>query len=415
MRFLALLLLSTQALADELPIRASVDGWFGARYEDTSESAIDPTNRTLAIPRFGLFGDLRAGGKADLGAVQLSARLREEIVRGRVHFLSPAESIWDTETEFMVIDASATWTVNDYLILSAGGQNYQWGPAELLSPSNTIFHFIPGQRTLRWIEPARWIGRANLSVGSSWSLVAMIEALEQKESTFIADVPFKPIALLKAEYRAETGNHYVGATASQTVSRMFHWGEYGSYSILEGFSVYGDLRHSVGSESWYPVVNPDTTISMLQSERDSDDLFTLAIFGLRFEDRVDARIEYVHNDYGYSSTDQSRALQGIRVPSPQLPSNFLRLLAPGLEMPSRDVIYASVRVPDLGPAKELAVTGRYLLSLTDRSGAAGATGEWLLSDNASFFADLAYNHDGEMPGFASIVSADLSGGIRLQF
>ena len=133
-------------------------------------------------------------------------------------------------------DVSANWTElypttgrTTSLQFTYGLQNYQWGPAELLSPSNRLFHEVGVFRDPLYYVRGRISLRLNVSVGKEWSLVALAELGTTASTDFIAGEPFRRQAQAKFEYAAAV-RHVVlsGLAAARGREHRAWFGEYGS-------------------------------------------------------------------------------------------------------------------------------------------------------------------------------------------
>ena len=115
----------------------------------------------------------------------------------------------------------------------------------------------------------------------------------------------------------------------------------------------------------------------------SDDvaLQSLLISGVRYEGRVDVRLEYFFNSDGYSTKELEWALQSLSTASPTLARNFNYFFKSGLELPGQHYVYASIRVPDIGWKKQGSFAIRDLISGQDASNILQLSAEQPVSDS----------------------------------
>ncbi len=359
------------------------------------DTSVNPDNLVLHLPQAAgsseLRPDLRLDAWRDLRAV-VRPRLLTEITRAR------AGGTWQpsrTGSEVEWLDVYVGWQANDRVALTYGLQNYQWGPGELVSPSNRIFHETGFARDPLYVVHGKHLARVNLSAGRSWSAVVLAEVGANDDRPFVAGEPFERKGQAKLEWSDEGGRGWIGLTfgAGRTSGGFF--GEYGSLAIGEGFSIYADAVHQLGSRAWYPVDDGANGARFEQSAADAG-LRTLALGGIRytFEGGTDLRLEYVFDEAGWDTAQlrlAERAAAGTPT-SPPAPQTVMRWLDPGFEIAGRRHAYASLAFSDLPPRKRTTVALRYLLALEDLSGAAFATASWAAADWAVIFATATATH-----------------------
>jgi hypothetical protein len=388
--------------------RGSVE-WIGAvRWTEPAETPLNPGNRTFRIPQFRVQAQVRPHLRVDVGT-RLTGVARP---RG----LAVAQSAWIAGApRERDADASANWTelfVNwrptDAVHVTYGLQNFQWGPAELLAPSNRVFHETGVFRDQLYYVRGRHLLRVNLSAGRQWSLVTLAELTGNGEGPFVAGERFRRQAQIKGEYSVPSGRGYIGLTAGGREGARPWFGEYASYEVAGGLSAYVDATHAKGSRAWYPVALPGSGAAFAQSDLDGDRWRTLAVAGLRytFVAGPDARIEYLHQDAGYRRHEIDLAALALAT-SPLAADAFL---APGLEFLGRRMALVSLRLPDLPPRQQLALQGRYLRSLTDRSGVAFLTAGLDAADAVVLFASASVTHGGATAEFSRLARAGLVAG-----
>lgn len=385
--------------------------WISAiRVMDPAPSRFNPGNAVLRLPQFWAQTELRPNLRVELGSRATF------VVRPRL--LGVTESSWATGLDRRdAQDTTANWTElylnyrpNDVVQFSYGLQNYQWGPAELLSPSNRIFHEVGVFRDAVYYVRGRHLARVNVSSGKEWSLVALAELGDNGEPDFNTGQPFSRKAQAKLEYAAPSGVGYVGASFGVRQAGRPWFGEYASYSITEGLSAYVDATHARGSDAWYPVRGVDGRPAFARRDLESGAWRTLGVAGLRytFVDGTDLRAEVMHQDAGYSNIDMRLAVEAAA--SSPTAVGAAPYFAPGLELLGRHLALVSVRFPDLPPDQHLVVQGRYLRSLSDRSGVVFATATLETTDALVLFASAAWTHGRDVAEFSRATRATLTGG-----
>lgn len=367
-------------------------------------------NDVLRLPQWEGQSELRPSLRVEAGSRwQLVVRPRVIARGGRISSDNLPDE-WEGDASANWTELYLAWRPNDVLLVTYGLQNFQWGPAELLAPSNRIFHETGVFRDPLYYVRGRHLARVNVSIGKEWSLVALAELGSNGEASFVANEPFRRQGQMKMEYATPSGAGYVGVTAGARLDSRPWFGEYGSISLTEGLSAYVDATHAKGSHAWYPATTPAGSATFVQRDLDSDSWRTLAITGLRytFASGIDVRGEFMYQDAGYSAGEMDlAALAASSAPSREA---FEPYLYPGLEFLGRHMTLASVRVPDLPPRKQLVVDGRYLWSFTDDSGVAFVTASLEAADALVLFVSAALSNGSDTDEFSRLASATLVGG-----
>ena len=426
--------------------RAGLEWITAVRGIDPADTPLNPGNATFRVPQLVGVTEVRPNLRLEAGSrLQLVFRPRW---RGTIEssWVDGADRRDRAEGTANVTELYVSWRVTDTVAVAYGLQNFQWGPAELLSPSNRIFHEVGLFRDPLYYVRGRHLARVNVSAGRQWSLVALAEVGATSEEAFRAGEHFERAGQVKAEFTTSSGESYVGVTAGGRKHETPWFGEYASATLVAGLSIYIDASHQSGSLAWYPVAelglgpgargldagpaeaghdgSPGLTAitrgpepgarspnaRFAQIDVGSDRLRTLAIGGLRyaFVNGVDARVEYLHQDAGYDRSELE--LAPVALASQGTREAVDQWLKPGLEFLGRRLALASIRVPDLAPAKRLDLQVRYLASLTDDSGVAFATTSIEAGDALVLFASVTATHGSVTAEFSRLVRASVVGG-----
>jgi hypothetical protein len=143
--FLALLVALT-SFAEEgaWRLRGSMQSWTageGRLLATPSDDRVNPGNSVLGLPRLQAIQDFRPVVKLD-SDVGFSAVLKPRLqIFGRETKTSGVAT-YGQELQYEFIEAYASAQIGENVKLTAGVQNYQWGPGELFSPSNQVFRFF---------------------------------------------------------------------------------------------------------------------------------------------------------------------------------------------------------------------------------------------------------------------------------
>jgi hypothetical protein len=375
-----------------LSFRGRLEWITAAQATAPRDTGVNPHNAVLRIAQGSAQTELRPDLRLERGAdLRLVARPRLLLEGSKAR----AAGAWQEERR----DATATWLelfgswrVDDRLTVAYGLQNFQWGPAELLSPSNRIFHETGFTRDPLYAVRGKHLVRVNLSRGQSLSAVVLAEVQDNGEDPFVAGTEFDPKGEAKVEWSPPSGRGYLGLTGGGgKVSRGF-FGEYGAVQLTDGLSLYADAVHQAGSEAWVPVQLPGGAVGFTQANR-LRGLRTLAVGGVRytFPGGADVRLEYVLDEAGWDRARLSLASRAAAAlpPSPGQAAAVAAWLRPGFELLGRQLAYASVTLVDLPPARRTKVQARVLAALEDGSAAAFVTASHDATESLVVFVSAA--------------------------
>jgi hypothetical protein len=403
--------------AAALEFRGHLEWITAAGGASSRASPVNPGNRVLAVPAGGAQTELRPDLRLDVaGALTAVARPRLWLKVERAHTADGWQSE-RSEAKAEWIEGYATWRVSDGLSLSYGLQNFQWGPAELVSPSNRIFHATGFYRDPVYVVRGRQLVRVNVSVGRAWSIVLLAEVADNGEPPFVAGEPFEEKAQAKVEYAAPGGDLYAALTAGGAQRSRGWFGEYAAVPIVAGLSAYADAVHTVGRRAWYPIDTP-LGPAFAQTEMETRRLRTTALGGLRyaFENGDDLRVEYLFDEAGWSDAQLGLAERAaVGALAAGNPAGVAAYLDPGFELLGRHLLYVSLSLPDLPPAKRTRVQARYLRSLTDGSGTAFLTASHDATDSVVAFLSLSATHGPADGALSRLTRAAFAGGAAVNW
>jgi hypothetical protein len=358
------------------------------------EGAVNPDNAVLRLPQAAASTELRPDLALEAGRDlqgHVRPRLLLQVQKPRVAGAWQPESS-DAKVEW--IDLYASWQADERAAFAYGLQNYQWGPADLVSPSNRIFHVTGFFRDPLYVVRGKHLARVNLSAGRAWSAVLLAEVRENGEAPFVAGARFEPKAQAKLEWSDPGGRGYAAVTGGAGRDSRGFFGGYAALSIGDGFSVYGDSVTQVGSRAWYPVDDGAGGARFEHALADAG-LRTLALGGVRytFEGGTDLRLEYLFDEAGWDVARLRLARRAASAPPP--PGAVEAWLDPGFEIVGRQHAYASLTIPDLPPRKRTSIALRWLQAIEDGSGAVFTTASYAATDAVVLFASAtgAYGSD----------------------
>ena len=159
---------------DALTFRGSF-AWINAYIHTTPlDSAVNPDNRTLAVPNDEVVSEFRPNLKVNGGPLSLIFRPRVTATATQVRSGDKTHTATG-DVDSLVSEAYGQWMISDRVTFAYGRQSYQWGAAESLSPSNRIFHETVQARNLLYEARGHDLARLNLSLGKSFNTVVMAE------------------------------------------------------------------------------------------------------------------------------------------------------------------------------------------------------------------------------------------------
>lgn len=310
----------------------------------------------------------------------------------KINYSNPKSVKYDRKDDSDLSDLfiSSSWGAS--FSTTIGLQNYQWGPAEIFSPSNPFFHFQNDQRSFFYKEKGRELVRFNWNpdAESKWSVVGMYEPENNRTAFWTADQEFKPRSALKIERQFENPANALAIIMGQSDLEKSFLGEYLTWSPDEGLSFYMDAKHQKGRNNFRPEKNVFNLYDFVAPDEKENRVFTLAVVGFRWEGRVDFRQEFVYNEAGFNKKEWDQARSAALTLSTNLLTNLRRFTSPGLEFRTKAYSYTSIRIPDLGATKMASVSARWFSSLIIDSSALQMNYDYNWNDHTVVSAELNF-------------------------
>lgn len=372
--------------------------------QQDGDSLIDPTGRRLENPTAKFQSDFRLNTKYTFQrGTRIVFRPRLLGDASQFQYSSPEETVVKASGEATLSEAYIEGDPTRRLTLAAGLQNYQWGPAEFISPTNPFYHFRRDQRGYTYREDGRLLLRANWSPTSLLSIIAIVEPGNNGKSFWTYEQKFKPKGILKIERRGKNALNYFGMDAGTLDDDVPFIGEYFNFELVPGFSVYLDARHSQGYAQYMPDISPSLLYDMVYVKNDHT-WNSLSAAGIRWEGSVDFRLEYIYNSYGLEKEDMLAAFQSAVPTHPRGDANLKRILGSGRELMGQHYGYASLRVPDF-ITQNNNVALRYIHSLMDQSSMVQFAWDIAIGDAWTLFADASYSIGDNTQEFSALERA----------
>lgn len=412
-RFWPLLLLffTSQARAVKLDFRNTFESYLYYTYSDPIAGDTNPGNQIFQLPTHTGVLDLRDDFNVLTPKTKWVVRPRWTMTGTKTELQNPDSSF---ETALGKLDLTAgyvDWDISDNWKTVLGLQVYQWGPGEFINPSNVFFHFSSDQRSFFFVQKGLVLARLNWTPAQNWSFIAIAEPISNNEQPFQVEKDFQPKSTLKAEYHGGGSSYLGGLVGTEGYGRPF-FGEYFDWYITDAFSFYADLRHSIGSYSYDPLADQSGFIELVETNPDSGQMFTIADWGLRYEGRVDFRVEWFYNGIGWDKEALKAAISSITYPNPYLVDNLKRFAHSGLELPGQNYLYVSLRIPDLGKRKDASIYMRNILSMQDNSGVAQISADKALSDSWTGYLEFINSYGSANTEFRLLYGIQGSVGVR---
>ena len=379
---LSLLILGSSLTYAENVYRFEVYG-STTNFEWNALSPFNQDNKILKVPTFAHTLEVRPDLQFNFSdSHSLIVRSRHFLQSFETQYTNPDKKKYSTDQDSDLSDLFFSSVWNGTFATTIGLQNYQWGPAEIFSPSNPFFHFNNSQRSYFYKEKGRVLVRANWNPSpqtTNWSVVGLYEPIDNNTRYWIADRDFKPQSALKIEYQFDNPTNSIAIIGGQGENQRGFVGEYFTWSPYEGKSFYMDAQHRSGRSNYVPEKNGLGLYDLVKSQDDKN--FTLAVLGFRWEGRVDLRQEFVFNEEGYNNTEWKRVRASGVTLSPNILQNSRRFAAIGTEFHTKSYSYTSVRIPDLGLSRMASIAARWFSSLDHDSAALQMNFEYNWNDN----------------------------------
>ncbi|MCX6118273.1 MAG: hypothetical protein NT027_12080 [Proteobacteria bacterium] len=410
----------------QFTLKPSMQLFLTATGQSIAESKINPKNETLKIDDRIVSIDLRPSLKLDEGQFQLIARpqLRSEVFSRTIDDKRQTEH---SRSYSKWLEAYGNWNASDKVLVSYGIQNYQWGAAETVNPSNRLNHETIDGKGVTQATQGKNLMRLNVTWLKNLSSVFIGETKPVEDSPiFRAEEEFETKSVMKHEFSWNSGADYLGLVYGSGEVSLPWVGEYFNISLFDGLTLYGDASHQKGSAAWYPVeenspLPTQKVVNLKQSKKDETKIYTFGVVGMRysFEGGSDIRWEYMINNAGWTKEENdlgTRAIDSsIQLQLPNIKQNATRWAKPGLEYRGQKYVMISVRAPDFSNVKDLVIYLRALRSLQDLSTSGYSSVEYSFGDASTVFATFLGTKGQDDQELRGYVAASGSIGLRQDF
>ena len=347
----------------------------------------NPENQTYELPTEVLSAEWRPEFRL------LSPSKTSFILRPRLRLIdeirdreSPRHQKSENDSEAYLNEAQLSLYHSQELQSVLGLQNFQWGPAELASPSNPFFRDLGLDKSIFYETRGKSLLRFNYSPSGQSSFIAIAEPLSNGERRPAFEHDFKPRLALKAEFSDASQTNYLGLVFSGSADEGYEQGVYAHYEVLTALTAYFDAAIRQGSEIWHPETDALGKGRFSQSRQNSKDYNTCSVLGLRYVtlSGIDLRLEWYQDEEAWTGEERDRA-RWVLGSSPTQTNGEL-YVKPGSLLPGRQFLYLAARVPDWGWSRDRTVSLRTLHSLSDQTTQAIALLETFVNDHLSVSA-----------------------------
>jgi hypothetical protein len=352
------------------------------------DSPVNPGNQVALVPNTIFTGEARPDMRFGWKKLKLTLRPRMVTTDSVVPVLGTTSSKQLATLRWS--EAFMSFAATDKVTVTYGLQNFQWGPAESISPSNRVFRDTVQAKDVLYLVKGKNIARVNFTPAQNWSEVLLAEVANSGGPQDAARETFAHKALLKSEVSWAGGANYVGQVTGWR-ERSGSWlGEYITVDPLEGLSLYGDASHQRGSIAYYPEDSNGATL-LTQSHQSDQKVYTFAVGGARyaFVNGTDWRVEYIYQENGYNRSQVQSAWTSLASPIPQqrqyLEANAEFAYQNGLEFPGRQYLFSSLRFANFVNVSNWTVYLRDLYSLQDKSNSVFLSSENAVGKRGTFF------------------------------
>lgn len=394
-------------------LQMSYDFILSGQNSEVIDSDINPLNQVLTLPSEYYDADFRSEVKYRTRSNQVIVRPRWQGYSQKITNQATNQTLQEAKGKIDLTDAFIETNWNAKLSTTLGLQVYQWGPAEILNPSNSLFHFNSKQRGLFYKEKGQVLIRSNWSLNKENILVLAIEPISNAEPEWIDDDKFVAKFILKYEKSWLQTANYFGLVAGSEEKSNFYVGEYFNFSPIEGFSIYSDLKHPQYQQNYEPVFN-GFSYDMEKVDNPKNQWQTLAVAGLRWESNFDIRLEYIYNSMGFDKNKLINArLSASNIFSAKYAQNLKRYFKSGLELLGQEYLYASLRVSEPFDFKDFNFYTRTVYSLQDQSSQLQIEFDKSFLDSWTGFASQSFSYGEDNSEFRLLNSWQTTLGLKL--
>jgi hypothetical protein len=284
-------------------VQAALRLLFTAGALSPAVSSQNPGNRLFRLPQ--QFSKLEA--RPDLTArlenwtFHAKPRAEAELVR-----VGPGDTA--VKDRAYLLEWYARWAVTPSLYLSGGSEYLQWGPSQLISPSNMFFLENARLSPIAQI-PGSYFGRAVWVMTPTWTTSAIVNF--QKGERQEAYRPFERRYALKVDYTSS--NLQFSAIAAYGERSSVQVGANAVWVPADAAIIYADARADTRSRVLYPTRAESSFGYLMKGDGDRWNPAVNVLAGASYTMKANVTLtaEYLYQSDGYGD-GQARDLQLLR-------------------------------------------------------------------------------------------------------
>lgn len=386
--------------------------WLRATQHQLQKNPLNFIDSPMALPgsKQGLFA--QASWRFQRGPSQWILRPSLE-TRAQTNLDSPSyQETSQTKVELRLNEFYWHHQLNEQSLIAVGLQNFQWGPGELLSPSNPIFHLMIDSQDPTFQMRGRSLLRFNYSPTENFSFITMAEVFRNEEREFIYDQAFYPKVLFKAETILSEATNYIGVTFGREQLGDPFIGAYANHTFNQTFSLYFDWKTTQVSKRYGPQMSPALGPTIELQNYDGQN-YALGLMGVRLElEHLDLRYEIVENQLAFSESEIQTAALAMQINPSQQSLQQARFLNNGRELPSRQYRYFSLRLTRLVHWLDSTISIRHLLAHVDQSDQTTLQWDGTWGDHWNFFLMSTSSSPKDRGELSLLFKSRINGGLK---
>lgn len=379
----------------------------GAFSQQNQDSVGNQGNLVLYFPSQSMDLEIKPYIKIESNKFNFSLFMNPRLRAQSVQYQIATGTLKPNPVDYGFWEAYLAWELVKNVDVKVGIVNAQWGPSDLLSPSQFMFPDL-------LLKPEPFFSTQGLELASiqytpnqKVSLTFMAElppfGWEKRESLPAVDRTTQHRVLMRGEYAAESGEYAMGIVFGQreTDKKRFQLGNYSFWSYSQEAQVYYDFVAQQGSGR--PYVNDSGVVELTFA--DDSDINAVGLIGHRysFANGLEWKVEFVGNSFGLSKADRENTFDWLH--SDPFNVGYLQVLHSSLSpLPGRYFLFNSFRWDNLLDKlfSNSYVFFRDIYSITDGSQLMSLGAETSLTDSLSQSLAMVYtigNNEQELSSF----------------
>lgn len=367
-----------QELADGFDSRINLIGY--GILQSPINSRLNPDN-ALAIPRYQTELDFRPDFHLNIRDFEFGVKPRFTTSWSRVQNGLAAGTDTTNATAY-VNEWIARYRVTNQVLVSYGRENLQWGPSQLLSPSNP-FNQNNGKNNPAIEQPGLDYGRVVVIPNASWTMSMIANTgsgrlVPSGEET----IPFRRAYAAKLDYTGD--KTYFSLIASKRETAAYRIGYFGGWTVSDALLAYSEGSVALSRDRGLP--HPDFDV--------------LAGAAYTLEAGPTVTVEYFHHNAGCTQSEISQCASPASID-------------PTRPFPRRD--YVLLQYLDTKIFRKLNVTVRLIQDLNDHSTELVSFFEYEVGQNWQLYLVPSVTRGPSSSEFGSLLRYSVFAGVAFTF